>query len=144
MGASNLLLLRNPHWRFIRSRLSPVFSSAKLKNIYYLLAEVGNNLNRYLMKINDESNESSTLNYKDLSERYTIDVIASCIFGVQANSIENPKSEFYDKGKTFNEFNFLRGIELTSFFILPELVPIFKFTVRYVLFFIIYCIWLKI
>lgn len=129
MGDANLGLVRNPFWRHLRSRLSPTFTAAKLKNMFPLIMEVGNILNQYLKKIN-ANDESTNLNYKDLSTRFTTDVIASCAFGVQANSIVNPKSEFYIKGKLFFEFTILRAIEFMSFFIFPELVSIFRFKVK--------------
>lgn len=40
MGALNLFFARNPEWRDIRTKLSPVFTKAKMKQMFSLMEEV--------------------------------------------------------------------------------------------------------
>lgn len=40
VGTNNLFLLRNPKWKDLRQMLSPIYSSAKLKQMYPLMVEV--------------------------------------------------------------------------------------------------------
>lgn len=56
-------------------------------------------------------------------------VIASCAFGVEAKSLEDPEnSEFRQVGKQIFDFSTLRrGCEQSAFFMWPETVPLFNF-----------------
>uniref|UniRef100_W8BKQ7 Putative cytochrome P450 6v1 n=1 Tax=Ceratitis capitata TaxID=7213 RepID=W8BKQ7_CERCA len=40
LAANSLFFVRNPEWREIRTRLSPVFSSGKIKQMFALMEEV--------------------------------------------------------------------------------------------------------
>jgi len=42
LGSNNLFLVRNPQWKEIRTKLTPVFTSGKLKAMYPLMQEVSN------------------------------------------------------------------------------------------------------
>lgn len=41
LGSSNLFFVRNPQWKEIRTKLTPVFTSGKMKQMYPLMQEVG-------------------------------------------------------------------------------------------------------
>lgn len=130
IGCTNLFLLRNPLWRFLRNKLTPIFTSGRIKQMYVLVNDIGNNLNEYMMGLNvNEKTQSMEIELKGLCSRYTMDVISSCAFGVDANSIKDPDSEFIRNGKSMFYFSFYRAMEFFSFFFLPEAVSIFKFKV---------------
>lgn len=130
VGSANLFLLRNPIWRQMRIRLTPLFTSGRLKQMYYLMTAIGNDLSNYLnkLKLNEKTN-TIELEQKDLCARYTTDVIACCAFGIQANSLQNINAKFRQIGRKIFEFNYLRGLEFGSFFFIPEIVALFKLKV---------------
>ncbi|XP_020281897.1 probable cytochrome P450 6a13 isoform X2 [Pseudomyrmex gracilis] len=83
-------------WKSLRSKLTPAFSSGKLKQMFYLLAECGEEL----QKLIDASCSSSTVvEVRELAAKFTIDVIGSCAFGIQINSLTNNESEFHRAAK---------------------------------------------
>ena len=45
LGDNNLFFLRNPKWRLVRNKLSPVFSSGKLKQMFPLMVTVSQSSN---------------------------------------------------------------------------------------------------
>lgn len=63
---------------------------------------------------------------KPIFSFYTLDVIATTTFGVEANSLNNPDSEFYKYGKAVFDFNFFRAIEFNAIFFLPSVVSLLK------------------
>jgi len=67
------------------------------------------------------------LEVKDLVSLYTIDVIASCAYGIEANSVSNPDSEFYKCGRAIFDMTFWRGLELPAYFMLPQVMKFFGF-----------------
>ncbi|XP_075153327.1 cytochrome P450 6d3-like [Haematobia irritans] len=91
--SSHLFNLKGQLWRSLRIKLTPSFSTGKLKAMFETIDEVGNNLNRYLLeKLGGEN--KYTVDVKDLSTTYAIDIIGSVIYGLDNNSFTNPQNEF--------------------------------------------------
>lgn len=99
-----------------------------MKQMFYLMNNIGCELNTYMEEMS-KRNKMYSDDMKDLCGKYATDVIATCAFGVQANSINNPKSEFRIFGKDLLEFTWWRGFEFTSFFFFPEIIRLFGFKV---------------
>lgn len=55
-----------------------------------------------------------------------MDVIATSAFGIEANTMNNPDSEFYKYGKTVLDFNFFRAIDLNAIVFFPSTVSLIK------------------
>ncbi|XP_061395800.1 LOW QUALITY PROTEIN: probable cytochrome P450 6g2 [Musca vetustissima] len=126
LGSQNLFMLKNPAWKDIRFKLTPFFTSGKLKQMFPLIAEVGENLNKYLLKFSTSADSPEfELELKEFCALYTTDVIATVAFGVQANSFENPNGQFRRNGREIFRFNKRRAINFSVVFFLPHLVPYF-------------------
>jgi cytochrome P450 family 6 len=89
--SGHLFLLPGKRWRNLRVKLSPTFTSGKMKMMYQTLVDCGQELGSILEKsaINEE-----IIEIKDFLVRYSTDVISSCAFGIQCNSLKNPDAEF--------------------------------------------------
>jgi len=48
LGYANIFFLKNPVWKIIRTKLTPFFTSGKLKKMFELMLECSNNLHTYL------------------------------------------------------------------------------------------------
>ena len=48
LSYSNLFFIKNPAWKIIKTKLSPTFTSGKLKKMFELMLECGDNLDTYL------------------------------------------------------------------------------------------------
>ena len=108
LGA-NMFFLEGQRWKNLRSKLTPTFTSGKLKQIFHTVFDVGNKFVKYL----DVSAElSQDINIYDLFARYTTDVISSSAFGFDANSLENPDTDFVKMGKKVLHFNKLKSLKI--------------------------------
>ncbi|CAD7079504.1 unnamed protein product [Hermetia illucens] len=83
-------------WKFLRTKLSPTFTSGKMKFMFPTVVEVANRFNATLADIVKPESE---LELRDLLARFTTDVIGSCAFGIECNSLKNPNSVFRYYGR---------------------------------------------
>ncbi|KAJ9594230.1 hypothetical protein L9F63_014390 [Diploptera punctata] len=91
LGAKNLFMMRGEKWKHMRNNLSPTFTSGKMKNMFYLMEACAKELDNYL---DNATADGSPVEVKETMARFTTDVIASCAFGIDSNSLKNPNSEF--------------------------------------------------
>lgn len=126
LGYYNLFSVKSEFWKKIRGKLSPFFSSGKLKTMYYLLDKASSDLNQYVHKRLDSENRVE-LEMKELAAMYSTDVIASCAYGVEAHSLEDPNAEFRKAGRAIFDMTLYRGIELPAYFMLPQIMKFFRF-----------------
>jgi hypothetical protein len=66
---------------------------------------------------------------KKIMDRYTTDVIASCAFGINGNSLKDPDSEFGRHIRNILEFSFTKGLALVVASFAPHLNTIFRLRV---------------
>uniref|UniRef100_A0A146L945 Putative cytochrome P450 6a14 n=2 Tax=Lygus hesperus TaxID=30085 RepID=A0A146L945_LYGHE len=95
----HLINTRNDHWRSLRNKLTPTFTSGKLKGMHGQLLDCADSLVEHMKTI--ESAE--TFEARDLMACFTTDVIASCAFGLNIDTLTDRNSLFRAFGKaTFN------------------------------------------
>ncbi|KAH8277615.1 hypothetical protein KR018_002240, partial [Drosophila ironensis] len=90
----NLLFLDGPEWRWLRQNLTQVFSSGKMRVMFPLMRQIGEEL------VAACSTQTGEIEAKDLCARFTTDVIGSCAFGLECNSLRDPESEFRRMGRS--------------------------------------------
>ncbi|XP_011638474.1 probable cytochrome P450 6a14 [Pogonomyrmex barbatus] len=96
----HLFLLEPKRWRPLRIKLSPVFTSAKLKEMFFLISECADHLIQYTEKV---ASKNGLIECRELMAKYTTDVIGSCAFGIEMNSMSDKDSEFRKMGRQFFE-----------------------------------------
>jgi cytochrome P450 family 6 len=70
--SAHLFNLDNPKWRTLRTKLTPTFTSGKIKMMFNTVIDVGE---RFVQKIESEIQHNGILNVRDYASRFTIDVI---------------------------------------------------------------------
>ncbi|CAD6208146.1 GSCOCT00010402001.2-RA-CDS [Cotesia congregata] len=123
--AVNLFNLEPQRWRPLRSKLTPMFTSVKLKDMFYLLVQCADQMETYLDKF-----ENGQVDMREIATRFTTDVIGVCVFGLQANALAEEDSLFRKMGKRIFELN-IRNVGRTilgSF--LPELYKVVGYFFR--------------
>lgn len=89
----NQLLSRasGDHWRSLRSILSPNFTSGRMKGMFNLVALKADALLDY---INRKLKTQPMITLKRCFGLYTLEVISSCAFGMETNSLADENSVF--------------------------------------------------
>nr|CAI5864504.1 unnamed protein product [Callosobruchus analis] len=120
----NLFALKDQRWRDMRAVLSPSFTSSKMRGMFLLMSECAEKWVKFFLNKNQEVVE---VNLKDSLTRYTNDVIATCAFGIEVDSLNNPDNIFYTMGRRATDFNSLsRRLKFMGYFIFPWLYRLFK------------------
>lgn len=108
LGA-NMFFLEGQRWRNLRAKLTPTFTSGKLKQMFHIIFDVGEKFVRHLDPLAETSQD---IEVYDLFARYTTDCISSCAFGFDANSLENPQTEFVKMGRKVLHFPKLKALKI--------------------------------
>ncbi|XP_063916065.1 cytochrome P450 9e2-like [Zophobas morio] len=124
LWSNNLFALNGKRWREIRATLSPAFTSSKMKFIFSLISQSGEQFVNYFLKKNEDV---ITVEMKDVFTRFASDVIANTAFGVQCDSLIDRENEFFLMGKEATDFrSFWKNIKFFLYFIAPKLSELFK------------------
>ncbi|XP_073811907.1 cytochrome P450 6a9-like [Musca autumnalis] len=94
-----LFLLDGAKWKNMRTKLTPTFTSGKMKFMFPIVTKVGNEFIEVLDKMVEK--DGSVVEVKDLMARFTTDVIGTCAFGIECSSLKDPNAEFRVMGKKF-------------------------------------------
>lgn len=117
--SAHLFTLRGDKWKNLRVKLSPTFTSGKLKAMFSTLIECGVPLQKY---IDNAASKRDTIELRELAAQYTTNVIASVAFGVDIDCITNPDTAFRKYGRKFFESNMKNGLRFVAFFLFPKLM----------------------
>ncbi|KAK8735019.1 hypothetical protein OTU49_005785 [Cherax quadricarinatus] len=79
------------HWKGIRSVLSPSFTSGRMKGMYPLVEQKADALLDYIHK---KLKTKTSIKLKKCFGLYTLEVISSCAFGMDTNSLRDGHSTF--------------------------------------------------
>ena len=98
----HLFALEPARWRPLRTKLSPTFTSGKLKEMFYLLIECADHFETYLEK---HINNNSIIECRELTAKFTTDVIGVCVFGLKMNALDQEDSDFRRIGRKIFQFS---------------------------------------
>lgn len=86
--------MRGDRWKNMRAKLTPAFTSGKLKLMMPLITECGQDFGKFI-----KGNLQGVHEMKGVCGRYSTDVISSCAFGLKANSFVSEDAELFSAGK---------------------------------------------
>ncbi|XP_049831657.1 cytochrome P450 6k1-like [Schistocerca gregaria] len=120
---NHLFALTGQQWRQLRVKLSPTFTSGKLKGMFKTLSECGREMADVLEAV---AERGDTVEVRELAARYATDVIASVAFGIECNCQRNPDNEFRQWGRKIFQPTIRSGISIILSFISPTLTRLLR------------------
>ncbi|XP_074030046.1 cytochrome P450 6k1 [Leptinotarsa decemlineata] len=118
--ASFTFLQKNPAWKRTRNKLTPVFSSGKIKRMFTFVNSVGENLVDYLQK------NLGDIEAKEVASKYSTDVIAKCCFGIESKCFDDEDTEFRKFGRNMFDFSWRNAFAFVIYFFRPRWVGTFR------------------
>lgn len=116
-----ITVMRDQRWKKMRNTLSPVFTAAKMRNMFTLMND---GFAECLQHLGTQSTSKGfEIDMKVLFNKLSNDIIATTAFGLKVNSFDNPGNEFYEIGQALV---FSRGIQLLKFFLLAIMPTLFN------------------
>ena len=94
--SAHLLNMRGSQWKGLRSKLTPTFTSGKMKMMFNLMNECAEELKDFLLA---PASRNEILEVKEIMAKFTTDIIGNCAFGIKCNSLKDPDSEFRNMGR---------------------------------------------
>ncbi|XP_055699992.1 cytochrome P450 6A1-like [Phlebotomus papatasi] len=116
--SGNLIALSGHRWRNLRTKVSPTFTSGKMKMMHNIIVDVAKELQNYFEPI---AKHNEAIEIKDILSRFTIDVIGNCAFGIECNSLKQPNTEFCRIGKKVFEYTAFEYFNLFFLMMFPNL-----------------------
>ncbi|XP_051167209.1 uncharacterized protein LOC127285302 [Leptopilina boulardi] len=122
---NSIFFIENPDWKYVRQKLTTLFTTGKMKYMFDIVQEVGKDLNDYLDSLQLEG-PGKEVNVKDIAGKFTTDLIGLGTFGLRLNSLKNPEAEFRKFGEQiFPTFNIKRALELATIWLAPHYSTLF-------------------
>jgi cytochrome P450 family 6 len=121
--SAHLFTIEDKAWKDLRVKLTPTFTSGKMKMMFGTVLETADRLVDHLLPI---ASRGENFDIKDIVSRYSTDVIGSCAFGIECNSIENPEAEFRVNGRDFFNPGKLQQFKLFFGNAFPRLAHLLK------------------
>uniref|UniRef100_A0A1Y1L314 Cytochrome P450 n=1 Tax=Photinus pyralis TaxID=7054 RepID=A0A1Y1L314_PHOPY len=120
---NSLINLRGEDWRYMRRKLSPVFTTGKIKTMLEIIDECSDRLTRYLTNIPD-----GDLEVTEVASRFAADVISLCMFGVKCDCYQKQVHNFQYYGENILTKGTIGVIITVAYIFVHFAVKIFKFT----------------
>lgn len=111
------------HWKGIRSVLTPTFTSGRMKRMFPLVGVKANDLIDYIHR---EIKSKSAVPIKKCFGLYTLEVISSCAFGMETNSLTQGISVFFTMVQKLFSVNPSRMLKFVLFLIFPTIFKVLK------------------
>lgn len=94
--SAHLVAIEGQKWKERRSKLTPVFTSGKMKMMFEIIDNIGD---KFVSAVVKDLQSTNDIEISEWLARFTTDVIGNIAFGIDCNCIENPETEFRKHGK---------------------------------------------
>lgn len=99
----HLFSIDNPGWKPLRQKLTPTFTSGKMKIMFNGIVDCSQYMIDYL-----KTKIGKDIDAREVLASFTIDVIGSVAFGVESNSFNGHPNEFREQANNLSYFSLWR------------------------------------
>ncbi|KAH8371338.1 hypothetical protein KR093_007012 [Drosophila rubida] len=92
--SAHLFNLDGKRWKEMRQRLSPTFTSGKMKFMFPTIIKVSEEFINVITEQVPAKTGGAIIEIKELMARFTTDVIGCCAFGIECNTLRTPVTDF--------------------------------------------------
>ncbi|XP_026326209.1 cytochrome P450 6B2-like [Hyposmocoma kahamanoa] len=118
----NLFNVEGDTWKLVRQRLTPAFTTAKLKGMFPLIVRCAEKLKTVLDAQIQKGGD--VCDVREIMARYATEFIGACGFGIDMDTINNEKTLYRDLGKVIIKLSFSEIFKLGLVDAVPELKKI--------------------
>lgn len=118
-----LTMISGEEWKGARSALSPIFTSGKMKGMYPLIDHKVDELIDYVRR---GMKSDSSVSIRKAFGCYTLEVISSCAFGLDTNTLVDGDSVFSQKAQEMSKISPSRLFKFILFFLFPKFFQLLK------------------
>ncbi|XP_026734796.1 cytochrome P450 9e2-like [Trichoplusia ni] len=120
----SLLNLKGAEWKGVRSTLTPVFSSSRLRNMLPLIQYCSNQMVDFLKQYDKKDVEM-----KKTIGHFTLEVIGTCAFGIKSDSLTDENAHFFTVAEKYDYMPLHKRLLLFFFLIfMPQLIKFLNFS----------------
>ncbi|EFA02825.1 cytochrome P450 6a2 [Tribolium castaneum] len=119
--SAHLFSLEGTKWKNMRTKMTPTFTSGKMKMMFQTLVDCTPGLKDIM---DEHASKKKAVNIKNILERFTTDIIGSVGFGIECNSLKDPDSLFPKYGKKVFDLTPAEQLKQSLLFFLPN--PVLK------------------
>lgn len=116
--SGHLLNLEGKSWKNMRTKLTPTFTSGRMKMMFEALVNCSEHLKK---KMDELADDETPVDIKDVLGCFTTDVIGSCAFGIECHSFDQKAAVFRRYGKKILETGFTRNAAVLFTLVFPKL-----------------------
>lgn len=118
-----LFTLEGETWKDLRSHISPIFTSSKIKTMHSTLLSVVDLFREYLVK---DAEKRKEVNIQELFAQFTTDAIGNVILGINCQSINSPDNPFRRMSRRNNQNSALELLKVQLISTYPKIGKFMK------------------
>lgn len=119
----NPFMLKGEEWKEKRAEITPAFTISRLKTLYPLMEEVQGHMAKYIEKLIPSK---EPFDAREICAKYTTDVVALSIFGIDAQSFTKENSEIREMGRKLMAPNSILLLKMFAMSTIPALKMIME------------------
>lgn len=124
--SGHLFAVGGKYWRNLRQKLTPTFTSGKLKSMFDQIYRCTDNV---VKDIDNQVKSKSAIEARELVQNFATDVIGSCAFGLELSRDSEEGKQFREMIKGALRLNKIEVLRLAVMNMYPKIAKWFKFKV---------------
>nr|WCC58092.1 cytochrome P450 [Pharsalia antennata] len=96
--STHIFNMENTKWKNVRTKFPAAFTSAKMRKMFVLMEKLSKQLKENL---DTYATDGTPLDIKSELSRFTTDIISSCAYGIETNTMKNENDELLKQGRSF-------------------------------------------